>query len=175
MANEYISPTGFNDPNGSWVGETNAYDNNLMTKASTSIPAKSWSNYIELTIDLIYCSKIKFYAAYNGTGGINSIDIDVWYSYPGGGGSWHDVYQGSFLSFVWVEKDFGDHPSLTVTKMRMRFYNNSSEMYIATLVEAMFYKIIGVPSVETNAATSVEDDEATLNGNITSTGGEAPT
>lgn len=169
MANEYVSPTGHNDPNGSWNNEYMAYDGSLTTRCSTSVPAHSWSNYLELTIDSIYCSKIKFYASYTGTAGINSIDLDVFKN-----GVWHDVYQGSFLHLVWVEKTNELDPSY-VTKMRVRFYNNASSPHVASLIEAMFYQEAGVPIVTTNAATDVADDEATLNGNITNTGGVAPT
>ncbi len=169
MANEYISPTGYRDPSGCWVNEYKAYDGDTDTPSSSEVPLKSWSGYLELTITAMYCSKLRFLAAYSGTSGINSIDLDVYYD-----GGWHDIYEGSFLNRVWVEKALGS--TRYVTKMRMRFYNNAPGGYnVAAVGEAQFYQVVGVPIVSTNAATLVEDDEATLNGNITNTGGEAPT
>jgi len=165
MANEWVSPTGYNDPNGSWSDESNAYDGSTLTVALSVVPARNWSNYIELTINSIFCSKIRFYAKYDGTDGINSIDLDVFKN-----GSWHDVYQGSFLNRVWVEKTNELDPSY-VTKMRIRFYNNRSEGAWAALHEVQFYQVVGVPIVTTNAATAVGGGKATLNGNITDTGG----
>lgn len=167
MANEYISPTGFNDPNGSWTDESSAYDGDIQTPAYCSVPANNWSNYLELTISAIYCSKVKFLALYNGTQGINKIDLDIYYD-----GAWHDVYEGSFLSRVYVEKTF---TTQYVTKMRMRFYNNGSEVITAVLGEAAFYETIGVPEMTTVAATGVSGGEATLNGNMVSNGGAVPT
>ena len=167
MANEYVSPTGFNDPDGSWSNESNAYDGDLTTRAVCSVPAVSWSNYIELTIDAIYCSKVKFYASYDGTAGINSIDLDVYYDEE-----WHDVYEGSYLNYVWTEKELGD--TYYVTKIRIRFYN-TWHTHSASLIEVMFYETVSIPKVTTVAATDVADGEATLNGNMTDTGGVAPT
>ncbi|MCJ7790530.1 MAG: hypothetical protein MUP69_10235 [Candidatus Atribacteria bacterium] len=168
MANEWVSPTGYIDPNGSWVDESKAYDGNLGKgfSATSIVPAKSWSNYLELTIGAIWCSGIKFYASYWGTNGINTIDLDVYYS-----GSWISVYYGSFLNHVWVEKTNQLDPMQYVTKMRIRFYNNFSDSITAELVEAMFYQVVGIPILITKAATVVGDGKATLNGNITNTGG----
>ena len=167
MANEYIYPTGFNDPNGSWNNEYMAFDGDAHTFTSCGVPAASWTNFIEFTTKAIYCSKVKFIAFYGGTNGINRIDLDIYYD-----GSWHNVYEGSFLNVAWVEKTFTVQ---YVTKMRMRFYNNPSYVFAAAVYEVMFYETIGKPSVTTNAATGVAGALATLNGNITSTGGEAPT
>jgi hypothetical protein len=154
MANEYVRPTGHNDPSGSWQNEYKAYDGIVYVQGSntnyavTIVPAKSWSNYIELTISAVYCTKVKFYSNYNGTYGINSIDLDVYYN-----GAWHNVYEGSYLAWVWTEKSLGS--TQYVSKMRMRFFNNSGVSSAATVSEAMFYETVGVPKMTTNAATGV--------------------
>lgn len=165
MANEWKSPTGHIDPTGSWKDEQRAYDGEIGDLgANCGVPPKTWSNFLELTIGAIYCSKIRFFAAYTGTSGINGIDLDVYYN-----NSWHDVFQGSFLHRVWTEKSLGD--TYYVTKMRMRFFNNGATYSSAAIWEAMFYETAGIPKVTTNAATSVESESATLNGSIIDTGG----
>lgn len=169
MANEWVSPTGYVDSVGSWSNEQCAYDNDLTTRCFTICHSYFWSSFLELTINAIYCSKVKFYASYDGTTGINKIDLDVYYD-----GAWHDVFEGSYLHYVWTEKSLGEG-TYYVTKMRMRFYNNSSNFHAVNLMEAMFYQAVGIPKVTTNAATSVGSGKATLNGNITDTGGEACT
>ena len=90
MANEWVSPTNHVDSSGSWTNETAAYNGIIEDRsqpvAVSFAPTNGWSKYLELTIDAIYCSKVKFYALYNGTDGINSIDLDVYYD-----GAWHDL------------------------------------------------------------------------------------
>lgn len=165
MANEWVLPTGYNDPNGSWTYESSAYDGSVEPPvASARTHPDGWTHYLELTINTIYCSKVKFYATYHGTRGISKIDLDVYY-----GGVWNDVFEGSFLNHVWMEKSLGG--IYYVTKMRMRFYSSASKSTPAHLAEAMFYEAKSIPKVTTNAATGVSGALATLNGNITDTGG----
>jgi len=163
---EYISPTGFVDSGGTWTGEQYVYDGDLHSGATCLVPPLAWSNYIELTTSPIYCSKVKFHAYYGN--GISKIDVDVYYD-----GAWHDVFEGAFISMVWVEKSIGS--TQYVTKMRCRFYCISPHGMSAALTEVMFYKTVGVPLITTSAATLVEDETATLNGNMTNNGSEAPT
>jgi len=180
MANEYISPTGFYDYGGSWADEICAYDGNVNISAYSSTPPNSWSNYLILYLDVNntitpkYISKIRFYAKYTGTGGINKVDIDLYYyDSVTGYGAWHDLFEGSFINHVWVEKTFDVQQ---VAMMRFRFYNSNSVSNVTSnLGEAQFYETIGKPTVVTSAATLVEDETATLNGNMTNNGGEAPT
>lgn len=172
MANEWVSPTGHNDPDDVWQYEQNAYDGDLNSLASCYVPPYYWTRFLELTIEAVYCSKVRFMAEYK-AGGINKIDLDIYYD-----DSWHDVYEGSFIGGthtegVWVEKSLEE--TYYVSKMRIRFYNKKSFAQTARLVEVMFYEVASIPIVTTNAATDVEDDEATLNGNITDDGGDVPT
>jgi len=168
MANEYISPTGYVDSTGSWVNGQYAYDGNVHSGAVTHAPPYGWTNYLELTINAIYCSKIEFAGVYDGVNGINKVDIDLYYD-----GAWHDLYEGSFLTSTLIEKSIGS--TEYVTAMRIRYYNNGSNPMGAAVWEAYFYETIGVPNMTTSAATLVEDETATLNGNMTNNGGEAPT
>ena len=180
MANEYISPNNFYDYSGSWNNEFMAYDGEVGRSANSVVPAHSWSNYLILNkvvnsfVTPFYCSKIKFDAIYHGTNGINKVDIDIYYyDATTGTGAWHDLYEGSFLNMVWVEKELG--ATRYLSQIRFRFYNNFSNLISAGLLEVMLYETVGIPTVTTNAATGVAGALATLNGNITSTGGEAPT
>lgn len=148
-----------------WVDEPYAYDNNTGTFAYCVTPAISWTPWLIRELpEAIYSSIVKFYAQYQGTSGINKIDLNVYYN-----GAWHDVFEGSYMNQVWIEKALGD--TYFVSKIAVRFFNNSSNVSTAYIQEMQFVESAGVPKVTTNAATAVGDGKATLNGNITCTGG----
>ena len=148
-----------------WVDEPYAYDNNTGSAAYCVTPAISWTPFLIRELpEAIYSSVVKFYAQYQGTSGINTIDIDVYYN-----GAWHDVFEGSYMNQVWIEKELGD--TYYVSKIAVRFFNNSSDTTTAYIQEMQFVEEAGVPKVTTNAATAVGDGKATLNGDITCIGG----
>jgi len=168
MASGYVSPTGFNDPNSSWTYESQAYDGIVETSngAYTTISGGSWSNFIELTIGAINCSKIKYYLEDSGGGDISEVDVDVYYS-----GAWNNIYSGAFTRYTWIEKELG--AIYSVTAMRFRFYNSTGgEIGSHLLMEAMFYHVIVAPTVTTQAVTDITHNSATGNGEITDTGDE---
>jgi hypothetical protein len=141
----WVLPTGNNDPGTEWDDESNAYDTNLLTRATReNIPSDSWSNYIEFTIDAISCSKVKFYATY-GVIDVNEISVDVYYS-----SAWHNIYEGAFASLEWVEKAIGS--TQTVTAMKYKFYNDSVSARIAYLWETAFWEIPTAGSGNTGTA-----------------------
>ena len=170
MASGYVNPTGFVDPDSSWTYETQAYDN-ITTQANgayTTIPGSSWSDFIELTIGAINCTKIKYYLDDSGGGDISIVDVDVYYS-----GAWHNIYQGAFTPYIWVEKELG--ATYSVTAMRYKFYNSyGGAIGCHVLIEAMFYAVVA-PTVTTQAVTDILSTTATGNGNITAIGGENAT
>jgi len=125
------SPTGFNDPDSKWSDETLAYDRNVGTHATNPIPTNSWGSYIELTHSALSCSKVRFWAIYNEST-ISQISLDVYYL-----SAWHNIYEGAFAHYEWVEKAIGS--TQTVTAMRIKFYNNYSSTYNAQLKEANFF------------------------------------
>ncbi len=116
----WVSPTGHNEPNNKYSGETNAYDENTGTNASTS----ENGYYLELTHAAILCDKVRIYAAvYYQTATPPyaffvdpDIDIDVYYS-----GGWHNIWSGVITERTWVEKAIGSNE--TVTKARIKFSN----------------------------------------------------
>ena len=140
FADDWISPTGFIDPDGKWFDEPKAYDEDVNAYAySNWIDGFSWSSFLELTIDAITCDKVRFNALY-GLYTINSIDLDVFRD-----GSWVDVYQGAFLDHVWVEKSFVEG---SVTEARVRFYNSFFMQGMARVYEFDFWEIEEEPPPE---------------------------
>ncbi len=164
----WVSPTGYNDPNSKWSYETNAYDGNTSTYTQVNIPpGPIWSSFLELTINAINCNKIKYYLLRDPD--VDAVDVDVYYS-----GAWHDIYSGSFPDFVWVEKSLSE--TYSVTKMRFRFHSTyGGEMWLNLLYEAMFYQVIYVPTITTQAVTNITPTSGKGNGEITATGGENAT
>ncbi len=139
----WISPTGFLDPDTEWTNEVLAYDEDTTKYANQqSVPATSWGSWLELTIDAISCSKVRFWAGYD-VDRITQIDIEVKYDDGEGGGLiYHPLYIGSFAPEEWVEKEIGS--TQTVTAMRMKFYNTSDGTSIAKVYEADFWELEGV-------------------------------
>ena len=113
---EWVSPTGHNDPDNKWIEEAQAYDENVGTIAAhTNVNSGNWSKFLELTLtEAISCSAIRF----NGDtrwGDITSIDVDVYYDV-----GWQHLYEGVFPDNEWVTKDL--IVSKMVSKARVRFY-----------------------------------------------------
>ena len=152
----------------SWVNEPYAYDENTGSAATCITPSISWTPFLIYNLTPVYSALIKFIAKYDGGLGINVVDLDAYYD-----GSWHDIYSGSYLNGIWVEKALAEDKYISA--IRVRFYNNGSSSATATLYELEVTQSIGVPKVTTDAATDVADALATLNGDITNTGGEVPT
>ena len=127
-ADDWQSPTGHTE--GDWGNEANTYDEDTGTSATISVSAYSWSEDLELTIDALYCDKVRFWAYYSGTY-INSIDLDVYYD-----GSYHDVYEGTYADREWIEKSLGS--TYSVTKVLIKFYNDYSSSKTAYIYEFDF-------------------------------------
>ena len=140
----WVSPTGHVDPDTAWVDEDDAYDEKLLTNSRSDVSPNSWSSYLELTIDAVSCSKVRFWATYD-VATINQISLDVYYL-----DAWHNIYEGIFTRTEWVEKEIGS--TQTVTAMRVKFYNDDDAVLrTARLFEADFWAI-GVTTGETNMA-----------------------
>ncbi len=136
-ADDWVNPTGYNDPGNHWSNEENAYDDDLGTLAEWNefgynIP---WGGFLELTTDSISCDKIRFYVGWVNRPDISDqIDVDVYKD-----GSWIDVYQGSFTIDEWIEKSFAQG---IVTEARFRFGQPNTAMGgKARLTEFDFWKL----------------------------------
>ena len=129
---DWLSPTGYVDPDNTWISEPAAYDNNISTYAySSSIPTATWSKYIEFTINSISCSKVRYYLSSTDN---YTISLDVYYS-----SAWHNIYEGAFTVNVWTEKEIGSVQ--TITAMRMKFYQNSGYDRTFSIKELDFWGV----------------------------------
>lgn len=119
---EWVSPTGYNDPGDTWNNETNIYDEDQATYATTNIPRAEWSNFVELTLtSAITSNKVRFDADWNELV-LGKIDLDVYKD-----GDWVHVYEGGYTDHAWVEKTFTQG---SVTKARASFYNAAADPYL---------------------------------------------
>ena len=126
----WISPTGHVDIDNVWGGESYTYDESLTFYAYSNVATKSWSSYLELTINAISCSKVRFYAYFN-TGSQSLISLDVYYA-----NDWHNIYAGDYTNQTWIAKAIGSTQS--VTAMRAKFYNTTLSTYEMKWYEADF-------------------------------------
>lgn len=158
----WISPTG--DSGGDWGNRIYARDNNTDTYAETVAywGYLVWTGFLTLTHTALYCDKIKYYI---GTVEIFEVDIDVYYS-----GAWHHVFQGAEALNNWHEHSLGGTYSVTAVRIRKRltFLDGDFKAYFYDLQ----FNELFLPTVTTQTASSVGENGATLNGNITDTGGE---
>ncbi len=129
----WVSPTGFVDPDTAWSNEGNAFDGNTGTAATASPLGDAWSSYLELTHASLYCDKVRVYAEYNAIN-INEISIDVYYS-----GGWHNIYEGIFADKTWVEKAIGS--TQQVTAARVKFYNDAFLITVVDFYEFAFNEV----------------------------------
>ncbi len=129
----WTKPTSFTDSDSKWNAEEQAYDDNTGTGAdSPNNTAKTWGSYIELNIASLSCDKIRFNALYN-VANINEISVDVYYL-----GSWHNIFEGSYVNQTWTEKAIGTTED--VTAARVKFY--AKKAATAYLYELEFNEIL---------------------------------
>ena len=134
----WVSPTNFNDPDSKWTNEGNAYDDDASTYAGSAfIASKSWGKYIELTISATTCDRVRI-SANHSTSFISKVSADVYY-----GAAWHNIYEGVFNDLKWTILRMDTLQS--ITKMRLKFYNNGTSSYPAFLYEAHFGKEAQIP------------------------------
>ena len=126
----WVSPTGYSDPDGGWSSETNAYDDNEDTYATTAILyGDAWSKFLYLTYPAITCDKIRALNKYSTS--VCYYDIDVYRN-----GAWVDVFDG-YLTGSWDEISFTKG---LVTQLRVRVKRvGGTAVYILRLYEADFW------------------------------------
>ena len=73
---------------------------------------------MELTHDSISLNKIRYYLVFDVF--YDKVDVDVYYN-----NSWHDVYEGSFATQQWIEKDIPGGIQ-TISKARLRLYTKGN-------------------------------------------------
>jgi hypothetical protein len=117
---DWISPVGYEDPEGAWYDETLAYDGDLDSKADTPVDwlTWQWTPFIVLTFgNAPSCDAVRF-VAWQSDSYCSDIDIDAYY-----GGGWHGVYQGSDYGnpyWTWTAKPIPSGPH-DIEKVRVRF------------------------------------------------------
>ena len=121
FSDEWVSPTGFSDPDSEWATEERAYDEitEFDTLAYAAVDAaigiNDWGKPLYLTVPAAYYDRIRFYATYNAAA-IDSIDLDAYYN-----AAWNDVYEGAFSNEAWVTKTLSTLEY--ISQIRIRFYN----------------------------------------------------
>ncbi|PVX24003.1 MAG: hypothetical protein CW691_08980 [Candidatus Bathyarchaeum sp.] len=112
---QWVSPTGYEDPGNSWYYETRAYDDNEGRYAYTWVPGRSWSGYLVLTHSALTCDTVR-YLIRRQTSNIDRIEVDIYTE-----GKWENVYSGAGTWETWEEVTFDE---ASVTQMRFRFHND---------------------------------------------------
>lgn len=110
----WVSPTGFSDPDNSWIDEANAYDDNPNTYATGTVPPQ-WGGFLYLTLPTpIQANKLRLMLAGPSTN--RNVDVDVKVD-----GVWVNVFEGAYALWVdtWKEISFGQG---NVDQVRIRFY-----------------------------------------------------
>jgi hypothetical protein len=137
----WVSASGFSDPSNSWDNETRSYDDSLTLYASSyhEMDTYQWSDYLYFNHSEMSCDGIRFYARGPTSDQyyVDRVDVDVYKN-----GSWINVYEGSFSSMQWVEKNFTEG---TVSQARIRFRVNSSAtgLYFE-LYELDFHRVANI-------------------------------
>ena len=134
VAGEWVSPTGFEDPDNKWAEETKAYDDDIGTFAQVYVPLLDWCSFLYLTIDEIICDRVRVYI--DNFEDSFLVDIDVLLD-----DVWTHVYQGSYPYKEWMTKTFSVGK---VSKMRVRLYGTTTGSY-REFYEADFWSIPPVP------------------------------
>ena len=112
----WVSPTSHSDADSDWINEENAYDRVDETFATTTLSPLETSGFLELIlVSTIISNKLKFYLA----GSYEGVELDVDAKVNG---TWINVYQGGYVSDVWIEKNFSEG---SVDRVRFRFKDNA--------------------------------------------------
>ena len=153
-AEQWVSPTGYEDPGNKWWDETNAYDDNTGTYAVDDVPGgDTWSQYLVLTHSAITCGKIQYYIGREHTD-VNQVEIDIYNS------TWTNVYNGAGTWNAWTNVSFTE---TSVTKMRFKFYNDHPvQSRMAYVYEVDFLQSAASANYELDLEvqwTSVDYDE----------------
>jgi len=133
----WISPTGFEDPDREWRGGINAYDEDITSYTFTRTPPNSWSSFLILTLNnRIKSDQVRVFTipgAY-----IDKIDIDV----SEDGLVWVDAYEGFLNQNQWEIFTFPEH---NVLMARVRFHNSHlSKSETTRLAEFDFEEVLAI-------------------------------
>lgn len=120
-ATEWVFPDGFVDGATSWDDETNVYDGNSDTAATTTVAATSWSQLLELTFSRnVLATKVRINAGLDGPSGIDECKVELYYD-----DGWQSFYSNdTYPDNAWFEIDLDEEKE--VSSARVSFYNADS-------------------------------------------------
>lgn len=136
VANRWVLPSAFNDPDSKWVSEAKAYDGDFYSWAGNYM--EDYGHYVEYFVGTsLICSKVRIFAAgYAHYLHLNPhIDIDL--NYDGG---WHNIFRG-YISWAagdkgtWTAKSI---PAGTKVVSGVRIKSNLSDAHFR-LYEFQFW------------------------------------
>lgn len=165
MAEEWHSPTDHNDPENKWANEPYAYDESTdYPGASQGVSGPAWTSWLELLIEGVQCSKVRFWAAKAGY--TVTAQVDVYYN-----DAWHNIFNANPNNLAWTEAELGG--TYQVTKARFRQYASGGSPTIH-LHEFDFWGTTAPPppEIETLDATAIKSDEAMLHTKVLDDKGE---
>jgi len=156
FGDDWVSPTGFDDPDSAWNNEPKVYDDDEAT-FTISNGFKGWTPYLYLTIDEIACSKVHFYPRVPSDGFmVLQLQVDVYKDE-----TWINVYDSNSWLVEWIESEFEEGQ---VSQMRLRM-----RMWTLTVGYASFFEVdfweVGVSQYELNLnSLPFQNVNFTLNG-----------
>ena len=122
FADDWVSPTGFEDPDSKWSNEVNAYDEDTATyTAHATISANTWGSYLVLTIDEITSDVLRMWNTYSGFFSPSFSQVDIY------NGSWYNIYDSIFI--VGAQFFNYTYSETKLTAMRVRY---KSSLYFAS-------------------------------------------
>lgn len=149
----WVTPTSDYDPNAQWTSKTHAYDDDTDTYTQSyhdiNDPDGQWSFFIYFNHSVLICDKVRFYARGPTADAsfIDQVDLDIYR-----GGTWIDLYQGTFTDKQWVEKKFVQG-SVSQARIRFRINANNGGLYYQ-LYEFDFNNSRPVPIITNEAPTN---------------------
>jgi hypothetical protein len=133
---QWIEPTGVLDPDNIWINDNNAMDGSTSTYAYTVHESVGWAGLVYVTVDPLYCSKIRYWPSYI-TSVFDQIKVEGHYN-----DTWNTIYQGSFTNQAWNEKTIPSGPVL-LDQLRFNFHCSSGQISgRARLHEVQFWSQI---------------------------------
>lgn len=133
---QWVSPTGHEDPDSGWANETNAYDertedfSNDYRADSSAMGQGNYSDALYFTVASDYYDRIRFYVSIASKHASDKVDIDAYY-----GGQWNDVYDGTFTDKTWTTKTIGSFELINQIRLRMFNYDDSAGNHVGYIYE----------------------------------------
>lgn len=152
----WTSPTSYTDPSSGWTNETNAYDGNQVSYATSLTAASSWSSYLQLGLST-YMSIDKIYvrASRASTPGV-PIEVDCYVD-----GSWVNSIDAT-LSTDTLTTLYFDNVYYT-DEIRVRLYNT----YAGGSQNMYFNEIYVDSSTFTSCQTTIDEHDIAASANTT--------